>query len=133
MSLYHPNDSKDNCGFGLIAHTQGEPSHRLVSTAIEGLDRMQHRGGIAADGITGDGCGLLMQKPDAFFQQVAADNGWNLSHKYGVGVVFLNQDTALAEAARVVLTEELEKETLNIVGWRVVPTDETILGHLAAS
>ncbi|MEP0355384.1 glutamate synthase large subunit [Paraglaciecola sp.] len=133
MSLYHPNDSKDNCGFGLIAHTQGEPSHRLVSTAIEGLDRMQHRGGIAADGITGDGCGLLMQKPDAFFQQVAADNGWHLSHKYGVGVIFLNQDTALAEAARAVLTEELEKETLSIVGWRVVPTDETILGDLAAS
>jgi glutamate synthase (NADPH/NADH) large chain len=47
MSLYHPNDSKDNCGFGLIAHTRGEPSHKLVSTAIEGLDRMQHRGGMA--------------------------------------------------------------------------------------
>ena len=43
MSLYHPNDSKDNCGFGLIAHTQGEASHRLVTTAIEGLDRMAKR------------------------------------------------------------------------------------------
>ncbi|MFT7259554.1 MAG: glutamate synthase (NADPH/NADH) large chain, partial [Glaciecola sp.] len=65
MSLYHQNDSKDNCGFGLIAHTTGEASHQLVKTAIEGLDRMQHRGGVAADGKTGDGCGLLLQKPHA--------------------------------------------------------------------
>ena len=50
MSLYNPNDSRDNCGFGLIAHTHGEASHELVTTAIHGLDRMQHRGGIAADG-----------------------------------------------------------------------------------
>ncbi|MDU0352842.1 glutamate synthase large subunit [Paraglaciecola aquimarina] len=133
MSLYHPNDSKDNCGFGLIANIKGEPSHKLVSTAIEGLDRMQHRGGIASDGITGDGCGLLLQKPDAFFQKVATENGWKLSKKYGVGMVFLNPDEALAQTARDILTEELEKETLSVVGWRVVPTDDGILGDLAIS
>ncbi|MGJ8679036.1 glutamate synthase large subunit [Paraglaciecola sp.] len=133
MNLYHPNDSKDNCGFGLIAHTQGEPSHKLVSTAIEGLDRMQHRGGIAADGITGDGCGLLLQKPDAFFQKVASDNDWKLSKKYGVGMIFLNPDKTLAAEARQVISEELQKETLALVGWRVVPTDDSILGDLAAS
>ena len=54
MMLYSPNDSRDNCGFGLIAHTQGEVSHHLVKTAIHALDRMQHRGGIAADGKTGE-------------------------------------------------------------------------------
>ncbi|MGS2721385.1 glutamate synthase large subunit [Paraglaciecola aestuariivivens] len=133
MSLYHPNDSKDNCGFGLIAHTHGEPSHHLVSTAISGLDRMQHRGGIAADGKTGDGCGLLMQKPDEFFTAIAEQKGWKLSKNYGVGMVFLNQDTALAHTARQILTEELEQETLAVVGWRVVPTDESILGDLAKS
>jgi glutamate synthase (NADPH/NADH) large chain len=133
MSLYHPNDSKDNCGFGLIAHTKGEPSHRLVKTAIEGLDRMQHRGGIAADGKTGDGCGLLMQKPDAFFQAIAKEQNWKLGKKYGVGLIFLNQDPLLANVARQVLTEELEKETLGVVGWRVVPTDHSVLGDLAAT
>ena len=133
MSLYHPNDSKDNCGFGLIAHTQGEPSHHLVSTAIEGLDRMQHRGGIAADGKTGDGCGLLLQKPDAFFRGIADQQNWKLGKKYGVGVIFLNQDQALADAAKKIITEELEQETLDIVGWRVVPTDNAVLGDLAAS
>jgi glutamate synthase (NADPH) large chain len=58
------NECKDNCGFGLIAHIKGEVSHRLVKTAIEALTCMTHRGGIAADGRTGDGCGLLLQKPD---------------------------------------------------------------------
>ncbi|MEW9797139.1 glutamate synthase large subunit [Alteromonas sp. CYL-A6] len=131
MSLYNPNDSRDNCGFGLIAHTQGEPSHQLVKTAIEGLDRMQHRGGIAADGKTGDGCGLLLQKPDAFFHAIAEENGWKLSKKYGVGMVFLSRDAELAEAARQVVNEELEKETLGVVGWRKVPVDHSVLGELA--
>ncbi|MEG3768333.1 glutamate synthase large subunit, partial [Alteromonas sp. 14N.309.X.WAT.G.H12] len=133
MSLYNPNDSRDNCGFGLIAHTHGEASHTLVETAIQGLDRMQHRGGIAADGKTGDGCGLLLQKPDAFFQAVADENGWKLSKKYAVGMVFLNQDKALAQAARDVLNEELEKETLTVVGWRAVPVNHDVLGELALS
>ena len=133
MSLYNPNDSKDNCGFGLIAHTQGEASHKLVITAIEGLDRMQHRGGIAADGKTGDGCGLLLQKPDAFFKEIAEENGWKLSKKYGVGVIFLNQDETLAAQGRKILNEELERETLGVAGWRVVPTDHSVLGDLAAS
>ena len=131
MSLYNPNDSRDNCGFGLIAHTHGEASHELVTTAIHGLDRMQHRGGIAADGKTGDGCGLLLQKPDAFFHAIAEENGWKLSKKYGVGMIFLSQDPVLAQAAREVLNEELEKETLSVVGWREVPVDHSVLGELA--
>ncbi|GEA12518.1 glutamate synthase large subunit [Alteromonas sp. KUL49] len=131
MSLYNPNDSRDNCGFGLIAHTHGEASHELVTTAIHGLDRMQHRGGIAADGKTGDGCGLLLQKPDAFFQAIADENGWKLAKKYGVGMVFLNQDKALAQAAREIVNEELERETLTVVGWREVPVDNSVLGELA--
>ena len=56
------NPLKDNCGFGLIAHIEGEPSHKVVRTAIHALARMQHRGAILADGKTGDGCGLLLQK-----------------------------------------------------------------------
>jgi glutamate synthase (NADPH/NADH) large chain len=133
MSLYHPNDSKDNCGFGLIAHTQGEASHRLVTTAIEGLDRMQHRGGIAADGKTGDGCGLLIAKPDSFFRTVAEQAGWRLGTNYAVGMVFLSQDPVLAQQAREVLNEELTKETLTVAGWREVPVDKSVLGELALS
>jgi glutamate synthase (NADPH/NADH) large chain len=131
MSLYNPNDSRDNCGFGLIAHTTGETSHKLVKTAIDALDRMQHRGGIAADGKTGDGCGLLMQLPDSFFRAKAEECGWKLSKKYGVGMVFLNQDPVKAQMARDVLMEELRFETLEVLGWRTVPTDESVLGDLA--
>ena len=69
--LYRPEDVRDNCGFGLIAHMQGEPSHKLLQTAIESLTCMTHRGGIAADGKTGDGCGLLLKKPDGFLRAVA--------------------------------------------------------------
>ncbi|AWL12975.1 Glutamate synthase (NADPH) [Saliniradius amylolyticus] len=133
MRLYNPTDSRDNCGFGLIAHTQGQPSHHLVTTAIHALDRMQHRGGIAADGKTGDGCGLLMQKPDAFFQKIAEQHGWKLGKKYGVGMMFLNPDPILAEQARKVVNEELEAETLSISGWREVPTNPNVLGDLALS
>lgn len=64
--LYHPEEFRDNCGFGLIAHMKGDASHKLLQTAIESLTCMTHRGGIAADGKTGDGCGLLIQSPMPF-------------------------------------------------------------------
>lgn len=131
MGLYHASDSKDNCGFGLIAHIQGEASHSLVQTAIEGLDRMQHRGGVAADGKTGDGCGLLLQRPDTFFRKVAQQQGWSLNQNYAVGMVFLSQDPVKASAARLELNRELEKEMFTVLGWREVPTDHNILGDLA--
>ncbi|MFC6441165.1 glutamate synthase large subunit [Bowmanella sp. JS7-9] len=133
MTLFHPNDSRDNCGFGLIAHIKGEASHHLVKTAITGLDRMQHRGGIAADGKTGDGCGLLMQKPDSFFRAIAAEQNWKLAQNYAVGMVFLSQNKDKAAAARHALEQELQKETLDVLGWRQVPTDDSLLGELAAS
>ena len=61
--LATPDDFSDNCGFGLIAHIKGEASHNLVKTAIHSLSCMTHRGGVAADGRTGDGCGLLLATP----------------------------------------------------------------------
>jgi glutamate synthase domain-containing protein 1 len=84
--LYDKSLEKDNCGFGLIAHIEGEPSHKVVRTAIHALARMQHRGAILADGKTGDGCGLLLQKPDRFFRIVAEERGWRLAKNYAVGI-----------------------------------------------
>ena len=133
MQLYDPNYQKDNCGFGLIAHQQGETSHKLIKTAIAALDRMQHRGGIAADGKTGDGCGLLMQKPDTFFRAIAEENQWQLGRKYAVGMIFLNPDPVEAALSKKILEEELARETLTLVGWRVVPTNTSILGEIASS
>ncbi len=129
--LYDSNLEKDNCGFGLIAHVDGKPSHKLIRTAITGLDRMQHRGGIAADGKTGDGCGLLLQKPDSFFRSIAQDNDWHLGKNYAVGMIFLHPDPEIAARSQAVINEELEKETLTLVGWRNVPTDTASLGPIA--
>lgn len=77
--LYDASQERDNCGFGLIAHIEGETSHKVVLTAIHALARMQHRGAILADSKTGDGCGLLLQKPDRFYRLVAEEHGWRLA------------------------------------------------------
>ncbi len=67
--LYHPKFEKDSCGFGLITQIDDVPSHWLVKTSIESLARLTHRGAVAADGKTGDGCGLLLKKPDGFLRR----------------------------------------------------------------
>lgn len=130
--LYHPETFKDNCGFGLIAHMQGEPSHQLLQTAIEALTCMTHRGGINADGKTGDGCGLLIQKPDLFLRAVAREAfSVDLPEQYAVGMVFFNQDPVKAEAARENMNREIVAAGLELVGWRKVPIDTSVLGRLA--
>ncbi|MCW8840194.1 MAG: glutamate synthase large subunit, partial [Gammaproteobacteria bacterium] len=129
--LYRPDFERDNCGFGLIAHMDGATSHWLVSTAIEALGRMTHRGAIAADGKTGDGCGLLLKKPDSFLRAVAAEANIELADDYAVGVVFLAQDEPTATAGREVLAKEVEAEGLAVAGWRVVPTDASACGEAA--
>ncbi|MCL6316533.1 glutamate synthase large subunit [Pectobacterium atrosepticum] len=131
--LYDASQERDNCGFGLIAHIEGEPSHKVVRTAIHALARMQHRGAILADGKTGDGCGLLLQKPDRFFRLVAEEHGWRLAKNYAVGMMFLNQDEELARATRRIVEEELQNETLSVLGWREVPTNPDVLGEIALS
>ncbi len=129
--LYRPEFERDNCGFGLIAQMDDQPSHWLVRTAIHALERLTHRGAVAADGKTGDGCGLLMKKPDAFLRAAAADCGLSLGEYYAAGMVFLNPDAALADTARRTLAAELEKEGLEVAGWREVPTDPEACGEEA--
>jgi len=130
-TLYSPSFEKDNCGFGLIAHMDGADSHWLVETAIEALARLTHRGAISADGKTGDGCGLLLKKPDALMRAVADEQGFKLSANYAVGVVFLSQDSAAADNARNQVNKELTAEGLEVAGWRVVPVDQSACGDEA--
>ncbi|KXJ48211.1 glutamate synthase large subunit [Marinobacter sp. Hex_13] len=129
--LSDPREFKDNCGFGLIAHTEGHHSHQIISTAIDALTNMTHRGGINADGKTSDGCGLLIKKPDAFFRKVSAEQAFTLPDLYGVGMVFTHPDTAEAERQRSAINAALESEGVNILGWREVPTNASCLGDLA--
>ena len=128
QGLYRPEFERDNCGFGLIAHMDGKPSHWLVMTAITALARLTHRGAIAADQKTGDGCGLLLKKPDSFFQKAATQAGFSLAPQYAVGMVFLHQDANKASTARQALEQALKDEGLAIAGWRTVPTDPSACG-----
>ncbi len=127
--LYRPEFERENCGFGLIAHMDGKPGHWLVMTAIQALQRLTHRGAIAADGKSGDGCGLLLKKPDSFLRGAAAQAGLKLADHYAAGMVFLNADEAMASKACAQLEKELIAEGLEVVGWRVVPTNPDACGE----
>ncbi|MDG6774396.1 glutamate synthase large subunit [Thiomicrorhabdus sp. ZW0627] len=130
--LYSPEFEKENCGFGLIANMDDKPSHWVVQTAIESLANMTHRGGVAADCCTGDGCGLLIKKPENFLSEVAAESGFELADIYAAGMIFLNQDSAKADLARKTLEEKLTNKGLAVAGWRKVPVNSEVLGAQAA-
>ncbi|MEX1200022.1 MAG: glutamate synthase large subunit [Methylophaga sp.] len=123
QGLYRPEFERDNCGFGLIAQMDGKPSHWLVETAIEALGNLTHRGAIGADGKTGDGCGLLLKKPDSFFRAIAKELSFELAERYAVGVVFLSTDESKAQAAQQVVNEKLARQGLQVLGWRDIPVD----------
>ena len=132
QSLCRLDDFKDNCGFGLIAHIKGKTSHSLLLNAIQALTCMTHRGGVAADGKTGDGCGLLMQKPDSFLRTVLRDSlQVELPELYAVGAVMLNTDELQRNQAKKILEQELTAQGLQILAWREVPTDNNCLGPIA--
>ncbi|WP_419811897.1 glutamate synthase large subunit [Bacterioplanoides sp.] len=129
--LYTPGDFKDNCGFGLLAHLEGQPSHELLTTAIESLTCMTHRGGIAADGKTGDGCGLLLQKPDSFLRAVTQEAGMALPAQYAVGMLFMDLDQAIFEKQKAAVEQAIQDQGLTVLGWRTVPTSNDCLGPMA--
>jgi glutamate synthase (NADPH/NADH) large chain len=130
--LYSPEEFRDNCGFGLIAHMSGDASHRLLQVAIESLTCMTHRGGIAADGRTGDGCGLLMQMPEAFMRALAGEQfGVENPGRLAIGQLFLSQDPAAAAAGRAALEVAVREQGLSVLGWREVPVDTAVCGEIA--
>ncbi len=92
---------------------------------------LTHRGAVAADGKSGDGCGLLLKMPDAFLRRVAAEQGIELGARFAVGMLFLSPDASQAEVARQVLREECAREGFAVRGFRVVPTDVQALGREA--
>ncbi len=131
--LYDPNDERDACGFGMIAQLDDQPSRAIVDTAIAALSRMTHRGGVAADGLTGDGCGLLIRKPDVFLRALAREAGIALGDKalFAAGLVFLPHEAGHAARCRQALEAEVAGAGAVFKGWRVVPTDDRVCGQLA--
>ncbi|MGJ8521423.1 Glutamate synthase NADPH large chain [Carnimonas sp. R-84981] len=130
--LYQPSDFRDNCGFGLIAHMEGQQSFELLQSAIGSLACMTHRGGINSDGKTGDGCGLLFSMPKAFMRDIARETlGVELGEQFAVGSLFFSDDDARENHAREVFERELEKRGLILHGWRDVDIDASVCGPIA--
>lgn len=128
QSLYSPAFERDSCGFGLIAQLDNQASHYIVATAISSLARLTHRGAVAADGKTGDGCGLLLQMPEGFFRAIAAETGFTLGQRFGIAQFFLPVDDAFAAPIRDRLRHEAADLGLTLAGWRAVPTDPDACG-----
>ena len=117
---------KDNCGFGLVAHLRNKPSHENLEHAIVSLERMMHRGAIAADGKSGDGSGLLLSMPDSFMRNIAKDKGIDLPQEYAVAMIFTREPSELE-----IFEEYCEKNDLKVLLKREVPVNTNALGKLA--
>ncbi|RXJ69142.1 glutamate synthase large subunit [Halarcobacter ebronensis] len=117
---------KDNCGFGLLADLKNRPSHKNLEDAITSLERMMHRGAIAADGKTGDGSGLLLSMPDKFMRKIALESGIDLPEKYAVAMIFTKE---LDDIETFKL--KCEENDLKVLLTREVPVDTDALGQQA--
>lgn len=117
---------KDNCGFGLIANIKNRPSHENLENAITALERMMHRGAVAADGKTGDGSGLLLSLPHEFMRSTALEAGAELPEMYAVAVVFTRNASNLTRFEKICNDNDLK-----VVLDRVVPVDTNALGEQA--
>ena len=123
--LYHPNNEKENCGVGFIAHMKAKPSHQITSDALEMLARMDHRGGCGCEANTGDGAGILTDIPHEFFtQEIKSLFGVDVvPGAYGVGNFFLPQDDAERAHCMALVESIVAEEGQTLVGWRDVPID----------
>ncbi|HEY5981678.1 MAG TPA: glutamate synthase large subunit, partial [Microlunatus sp.] len=130
--LYDPAYEHDACGVAFVATLSGVPSHTIVAQGLEALRNLDHRGATGADPRTGDGAGILIQVPDAFLRDEA---GFELpaAGAYAVGNAFLPQDAEAAATARDTIEAIAAEESLEVLGWRVVPTDDSSLSDLTRS
>ena len=117
---------KDNCGFGLVANIKNKPSRKVLDDAVTALERMMHRGAVAADGKTGDGSGLLLSMPEEFIRKTAEDNGVELPKQFAVASVFTKNKAHLDVVDSICTNNDLK-----IVYTREVPVDINALGDQA--
>ncbi|VVM19608.1 Glutamate synthase [NADPH] large chain (EC [uncultured Gammaproteobacteria bacterium] len=133
--LYHPDNEKENCGVGFIAHIKGKSSHAITTDALEMLTRMDHRGGCGCEANTGDGAGILTNIPHEFFAKeikklfnVDVEKG-----AYSVGNVFLPQDDKQRIHCMSLMEASIINEGQTLIGWRDTPidTDKADVGNIA--
>ena len=131
--LYDPAYEHDACGVAFVVDIKGRKSHKIIDNALTILKNLLHRGACGCEENTGDGVGILIQKPHKFFQRVCADIGIELpeSESYGAGMVFLPVDQAQSKRCQEIFKQIIEEEGQQLLGWRDVPTDDSLLGPTA--
>ena len=129
--LYDPSLEKDSCGVGFIANIKGKKSHQIVSDAMNILCNLEHRGAVGADPRAGDGAGILVQIPHAFFVRKTRELGFTLPQPgaYAVGALFMPKETAWRKVIKSIIADQIKAEQLTLLGWRDVPTDNSSLGQ----
>ncbi len=131
QGLYNPKNEHDACGIGFVADIKNRKSHRIVEQGLQILNNLRHRGAAGADIMAGDGAGILIQMPDTLAREEAAALGINLPAPghYAVGMVFLPRNDETREKALAALDAVVPAEGQTILGWREVPTDNSVLGY----
>ena len=132
--LYDPAQEHDACGVGFVVDMKGRKSHQIVSNAMIILKNLLHRGACGAEENTGDGVGILIQKPHKFFRRVCGALGINLPEdplQYGAGMVFLPRDPEQSLHCRRIFEQIVTEEGQTVLGWRDVPVDDSPIGPTA--
>jgi glutamate synthase (NADPH/NADH) large chain len=128
QGLYDSAHERDACGLAMVATLRGYAGHDIVEMALSSLRNLEHRGAIGSDAGTGDGAGILTQMPDSFFR-ATVDFDLPAAGQYGAGLVFLDSKTPSKDKIR--FEQICSEESLTVLGWRVPPTDSSVLGELA--
>ena len=130
QGLYVPELEHDACGIGFVAHLKNSKSHKIVTQALDMLARMEHRGGQGCDPCSGDGAGILLQKPHEFLVTEALKEGITLPKfdQYGVGTILFPKDENHRDHCREILARTAERLSLEVIGYRVLPTDNSMIG-----
>ena len=132
QGLYDSSFEHDACGVALVATLNKKPTHEIVSSGLEALRNLEHRGASGSEPDSGDGAGILIQIPDEFFKSVV-DFELPENSFYAAGIVFLPQDEKEYKEAKEYISDVAKKENITILGWRVVPTNPAELGKTAQS
>ena len=131
--LYNPAFEHDNCGIGAVVSIKGIKTHQTVSDALSIVENLEHRAGKDAEGKTGDGVGILLQISHKFFKKAVKPLGINIGEErdYGIGMFFFPQDELKRNQSKKMFEIIVEKEGLEFLGWREVPTLPNVLGKKA--
>ncbi|MEI6892451.1 MAG: glutamate synthase large subunit [Pontiella sp.] len=132
--MYRADYEHTSCGIGFIANLKGRKKHAVITDALDMLGRMEHRGGTGFDVKSGDGAGILFQIPHALFMEECPKSGIKLPHfgEYGVGMTFFPQDAVKQIECKEIIERNLRKMGLPLLGYRIVPVDNSDLGRDSA-